>query len=332
MSNSIYQRLNGDSVEEKQLEYCERPLTVRETKLHEQFVDDGRPLNITEAIAEFTGYRSDRAGQTRVFENGSKSVSNRFNRAYADKKYAQAMDAARALQRKLNELHTVMITLRADRINADGEGRAYVDHLNDLLDSNQYVTQRLRDSLGDRFGRLSALCAEDSGHAYIRHGLWIDNPVTRKDVQTAIDAHLKHCTEARERNHGQSTIKIRPAAQNSRFSEQLVETLAKDLVGFNDSISSSDPEERLKYRRFGAMLLASGKNQWRPDRMGMFRAAMNEGTEKYKENNIDEHGRYEGVRFEDSGEIHDPTDFGGGNESAMVEVTDVDPSDDPVKK
>lgn len=314
---------------EQQLDCRERPLTVRRTNLRKEFVKNGRALNITQAISEFTGYRRDKDGWMHEYDEGSKEAAHSSNKPYADKKYAKAMGAADVLQDELSNPYTVVITLRGDRTNANGEARAYVDHLHDLYESNSYVTQWFRDNLGE-FGRLSALCAEDTGHAFIRHALWVDGPIARKDVQPAVDTHLEHCAIARESNHITNTIDIRMVTEENRRSEKTVEMLAKDIIGFDDCIGSPKPEKRLKYRRFGAMLLASGKNQWNPDRTGLFRDAMVEGTQEYKENNPEQIGEYHGIRFRDGGDVYDPSDFAGSGGSPMVEVTEVDPSADPV--
>lgn len=325
---------NSYFFEQQQLECRERPLTVRRSNLREEFVKNGTPMNITEAVGELAGYRRDKAETAQVFANGSKALSHRFTDSYARRKYAQAMDAARVLERDSDRLHVVLITLRMDRINVNGEARAFVDHFRELRASNDYVLQRLRYYVGERrnieFGRLSVIKPEDTGHAYIQHGLWVDGHVSRADLQPAIDAHIEHCPFARESAHRTDTIEIWRATPESGHSTDLVERLGSGLVGFRDKIEASDPDTRRAYRRLGATLMAANVNQWRPDN-GMFQDAVKKGREDYEPDPAKDLGEYQGMRFNDDGDVIDADDLGGGGGGVnMVEVTNVDPRADPV--
>lgn len=318
-------------------ELYERPLTVRTynehkdrpMRLDERFVDDGAPVeHITAAVHELRNYRRDKADMKMVFEDGTETVSHRFNEAYAKQKYGEAKGAARVLQRESDDLCTAMITLRGYEFNANHEGRAYADHLHDLLASNKAVMNALRYYLGEKrgldFGRLSVIQPHDTGHAHIQHGLWIDGHVDRDALQPAVDAHLEHCPIAREKSHEGRTITIRNATTDNGLSEALVYELGKDLVGYDSNITDT------KYTRLGATLMAANVNQWRPDQ-GVFQDAIALSQAEY--DGDDDRGEYEGIQFNEGGEVYDPSELGGkGGGVNMVDVTDANPDDDPLPK
>lgn len=314
----------------------ERPLTVRtwnphkdrQMRLAEPFVDEGRPTkHIAKGVHKLREYRREKADMRRVFENGTETVSHRFNDAYARKKYGEAMGGARVLEDEFDQLYTVMLTLRAYEFNANDEGRAFADHTHDLLASNDTVMKRLRYHLTEKrgltFGRLSAIQPHDTGHAHIQHGLWIDGPVTHDALQPAVDAHLEKCPVARDKNHEGDTITIRKATAENGLSEALVYELGKDLVGFDDNIKNT------KHQRLGATLFATNINQWRPDN-SVFRDAMKQSQDEYKSD--DDRGDYEGIQFTDDGEVYDPSELDGGGGVTMLDVTDVNPDDDPLPR
>ena len=312
----------------------ERPLVARRTKIRDRFVEDGSPVDsLADAVSVFRRYLKEKRGTKWIHENGSKKAAHKYNGAYADKKYARGMDGVKELHERSEGLQTVMLTLRAYEFNANDEGRAFVDHLQDLLASNKSVMNALRYHLTEKqgldFGRLSVIQPHDTGYAHIQHGLWIEGEINREDLQPAIDAHLRHCPVACEKNHRGQAITIRRAS-SERVSTGLFKELQKDLIGNGDCLTSNDPHERRKYERLGAILMAANVAQWRPDR-GLFREAMDEGTEQYKRNNIDVCGKREGIQFSEGGEVHDPAELAGaGGESMMVEVSEVDPDDDPI--
>jgi hypothetical protein len=340
MSNSteVSQEVKGFGRQRE--EFYKRPLTARvinpykdkPMRLHERFVKDGRPVeNITKSGSVLTGYIRDKADMKKVFENGVRPVSHRFNETYANNRYGEAMGGAYVLQREFDDLHTVMITLKAYQYNANDEGHAYVDHLHDLLASNDAVLDALRYHLGKkrglRFGRLSVIQPHRSGHAHIQHGLWIDGPVPREALQPAVDAHLRHCPVAREQDHEGDTI-TRYRKPTQADSEGLIIDLTKDLVGFDDCLSNSDRKERVKYQRLGATLMATTVNQWRPDRV--FHNAIRQSQAEYQPDGGESYGKPEGIQFVEDGDVYEPAELGASGGVSMVDVTDVDADDDPL--
>lgn len=338
MSTTVTDGGSSTTVEPKR-ELWERPLTVRThnphrdrpMRLEEHYVSNGRPVShVTEAAHKLRQYRREKADMKMVFEDGTEPISHRFNHKYAQQKYAQAMDAARILQRQCDDLHTAMLTLRAYEFNAHDEGRAYADHLHDLLASNGPIMRSLRYELGDKrgleFGRLSVIQPHKTGHAHIQHGLWIDGRVDRDDLQSTVETHLEKCPVARRNCHEGRTITIRKSTAENQMSETLVYELAKDLVGFDDNITSDNSDVRRKYERLGATLMATNINQWRPDN-SVFQDAIERGKDEYE---YDYRGEYEGIQFEEGGAVYDPSELGGkGSGVTMVDVTDVE-ADDPI--
>lgn len=85
-----------------------------------------------------------------------------------------------------------------------------------------------------------------------------------------------------------------------------------------------------KYQRLGATLFATNINQWRPDR-GVFQDAIHQSQDEYEPDGGEDRGEYEGIQFEDDGKVYGPSELGGeGGGVNMVDVTEVNPDDDPL--
>lgn len=355
-------------------ELCECPLTVRThnpytddpLKLDERFVTNGTPRETIKAAQKgLRAYRRKKADTKIVFENGTEPVSHRYNDVYAKRKYAEAMNAAALLDDEFDELYSVMIVLTAYTGNARGEGRATVDHLHDLLASNQAVGRKIEKNIGERLGldyaRLAVIQPHEDvpGYAHIAWGLWVDGRVEIEDVYPAVEEHLEKCPVAREKDHpvafegsdvGKAIRRFKSTPQNN-VAQGLVTELTKDLVGWKDNIESDDPGTRRRYERLGATLMASNTTQYRPDRCvdggdnyGKLSWAVKQNRESWKSDGGEYLGEFEGHQFEEDGPVYDPRNNCNCGDDCpdecdcscheppikMVPVTDVDPTDDPL--
>lgn len=220
--------------------------------------------------------------------------SHRFTEKASLDRYGRALGADRAAVRLWGEdLTTVHVVRRARAFGEHGQPQPPADHLSDLLKGNGNVNRaykrHIREKHGLKYARLSVLEPHGNGYAHVHDALWIEDPdgvVSESDIYPALDSHLNAVPQAQPRNHGPSAVDVRHNPDLRRYPSDpedvppataLPRELTKHLGGlsfFEDGVEASENVPNVLQRdrgriRFYALLWATARRQWRPDR-GVF--------------------------------------------------------------
>jgi hypothetical protein len=288
-------------------------VTLREeVVVHDEHGADA--VRWSEGTRRWRDYVEESRGSATVFENASGDRvrggdPNRFAPEYGDKQYAKLKDLERGVRADYGKrLHTAMVTLTASPRDGEGGLLAPVDHLDELLESNEAVMRALRRVTdGRRSERLVILEPHKSGYIHIHIAVFVDGVVLAEEFEPVIEAHLRNCDQA-----GREAHRIAPSDPDTRSAvsvnhvgsergddeiENLGTYLAEYLGTYEDPLEQPDHVQAAN-----ALLWATQRRRWRPSN----------GAQEYmkQEKGDDEVTEWTPIGVEDAeGELHEfPTD------------------------
>lgn len=272
----------------------------------------GRAKSWGDAVDAFKEYvwKQYKAANTWDKERGIRPTSHRFTSKATEDRYGRSLGVDRAAYRLWgDDLTTVHVVRRARPFGVDGQPQPPADHLDDLLTGNSAVYDAYRRHIeefhGLTYARLSVLEPHRNGYSHIHDGLWIEDPdavVSETDICPALDAHLRAVDQAQPRNHGPDAVDVRhapevdvshedpPNGPTSALPRELVKYLAGLAPHGEGDERNPDVPNVLQAAtgplRFYALLWATGRRQWRPDRT-VFKHLV-ESSQKWYENEGDD--------------------------------------------
>lgn len=309
------QSADSDGATHQSAQLWERPVTVREQKVRTEGVDERhRPRSVSEGVDAFDQYISEKNEMQLEFENGTKTTSHRFSDDYAREKYGEVIGADRAITADMESPHCAIVTRRGYPWNANGNGRAIVDFLDDLLESNDNVLSAYRRNL-DEFARVTTIEHHEHGYPHVHDHIYHDGEIDRLDLASAVTSHVRNSLVAREKGHPlDGAIRTweadpHPPDGNPKNVPRttLVGHITKSLCwegGLN--------QEPSKKRLLQALWL-TGTASFRPDSTWRDYVNMSQDPEL-----ADDRGSFEGVRLSDGSTIDSSELSGGGGGTDMV--------------
>jgi len=310
-------------------EIWDRRVTVREQRLRTEAVDDHRrPRTVSDTTDALRDYLHEKDQMSIQFSNGdTEPTSHRFSDAYAREKYGKVLGADREIIADADDLHCALVTRRGYPWNANNNGRAPVDFLEDLLASNTNVTAAYRRHLGEH-ARVTTIEHHEHGYPHIHDHIWHFGEVNRDDLKRPLAAHVSNSPVARPEGHPiEGAIRVwkadpRPPDSNpSRAARtSLVHHATKHLC-WGGGLNQEPAKERLM-----SALWVTG---WQSTRFGStFKEYIDRSQDSCQ---ADNRGEFVGVELSDGTtiDLDDMADSGG---TTMVEARPwVDPKDaDPI--
>jgi len=183
-------------------EIWDRPVTVRERELRTEALDHHRrPRSVSDTTDALRDYLHEKNQMSIQFENGDvEPTSHRFSDAYARQEYGKVVGGDREIIADVDDLHCALVTRRGYPWNADDEGRAPVDFLDDLLESNDNVMAAYRRHLGEH-ARITTIEHHEHGYPHVHDHLWVFGEIDRDDLTPALGAHVRNSPVARPDGH-----------------------------------------------------------------------------------------------------------------------------------
>lgn len=305
-----------------------RPFTVRGGKVREEAVEDGRPKRWGDVVDAFRNYIREKRKFKKKFSGGVEPVSHRFSDHYSRRMTGEIYGADREIRRDFENPKLCLVTLRGCWWGRNGQPRAPLDFLDDLLESNDNVVSTFRRNLED-FARVTVLGAHEHGYPHVHHALWVDCKDVedlRLTLKSAVESHLHNCHVATRKRHpcDDGTIEIAEPDCDPDEVSWLAREVVSQLCGFNGVLDAP-----LGKQRFCALMWASEASQIRRGR------TFNEYVERSQcPDKGDERGSFEGLQIEKSDgttETIPPEELNGGNSgSHMTEADPLPDSLDPV--
>lgn len=311
-------------------EIWDRRVTVRERKLRSEAVDDRRrPRSVSDTNEALRDYLRDKNSMSIQFSNGDvEPTSHRFSDGYAKEKYGKVLGADREIIADADDLHCAIVTRRGYPWNADDDGRAPVDFLDDLLESNSNAMAAYRRHLGEH-ARVTTIKHHEHGYPHIHDHIWHFGEVDRDDLKPALAAHVRNSPVARPEGHPvDGAIRVweadpRPPDGNPSRTPRtsLVHHCTKHLC-WGGGLNQEPSKQRLM-----SALWVTGRYSTR------FGSTFGEYVERSQDSaHADDRGEFVGVELADGSTIdaEDMADGGGG--TTMVKARPwVDPEDaDPI--
>jgi hypothetical protein len=106
-------------------------------------------------VSAFRSWHQDYLGSHIEFENSDgdlvrTELENSYMPSYGDRYYAKLKDLERGIDRRWNDLTTVMLTLSASTLNADGKPRCPADHMREVAAGWRTARKQLHQMLDGR--------------------------------------------------------------------------------------------------------------------------------------------------------------------------------------
>lgn len=320
-----------------------RPLSVRGGSLvRDEFTEDhdGRTTTVDWGHARKL-LEADVRGKrdmTQVFTSDSgetvtSDVSSRWFRDQCRERYATLRENERATTARMTDPYTVMITLTGRTRNQSGGFRAPVDHFEDLRESERAVKAKLRRSFGNRDAEyIWTYGGHDSGHAHVHIGLIVDGQPDDETLRGIVDTHVRNCPIADENEHAyRDVISVRNHREKTRgmesdagFNTSLSSYLGSQMAAVDETITDASEAKQ----RFATILHATDARQFATSQTFGDESMTDDTTDEDDESNEDTEWTYAGVKID--GELHEPTDGGGGIDMVETERHPQAQSIDPV--
>jgi hypothetical protein len=281
--------------------------------------EDGELREWREVVWAWRDAVQDNRDTWATFENedgdqATAKMTDRFHPDVFDKRYAKLNDLVDGLQEEYTTTTTVMLSLTASSTDEDGYPRPPVDHLLDLLGSNEAVNTALGRALdGRRYERVVLPEQHKSGYIHFHWAVIVEGRVSAEDFQPVIDAHLRNCSGAEREAHqilpdspDESAVSVREQG------ESLPAYLMAYTLGDGDEYGHDPLEAPEERQMMYALLWATNKRYWRPS----------DGAQRHMTLDDDPGGEWSlvGLRDGRDGELHELPEGWSGGGVPMIET------------
>jgi hypothetical protein len=122
-------------------------------EVHDEDEVQSRPWH--RVVSAFRNWHHDYLGSHIEFENGDgdlvrSELENSYMPSYGDRYYAKLKDLERGVDRRWDDLTTVMVTLSASTLNANGKPRCPADHMREVAEGWRTARKQLHQVLNGR--------------------------------------------------------------------------------------------------------------------------------------------------------------------------------------
>lgn len=231
------------------------PDSVKLNRLPEPFVTDkGEVMSVAEAGETYLKVQRSNWNDNALT---SKYERHRF------KLYPQILEADRHFRMKYDDVTTAMVTRRLSPLDSSDRWLTPWE-CNEMLHGGT-VHRSVRNALDYELGTLEyewlAVTAptRSAGTPHEHIYLWIDDPdneVTTDTLRSALDKHIKHCTNAHEKHHRYRTDGT-SGAITVQHDPALIDTVPDEFFNITENSQTYAETGRVLHNTRGAQYLAS---------------------------------------------------------------------------
>ena len=138
-------------------------------EVHDEDEVQSRPWH--RVVSAFRNWHHDYLGSHIEFENGDgdlvrSELENSYMPSYGDRYYAKLKDLERGVDRRWDDLTTVMVTLSASTLNANGKPRCPADHMREVAEGWRTARKQLHQVLNGRTWTYARVWEPTSGDGH----------------------------------------------------------------------------------------------------------------------------------------------------------------------
>lgn len=275
------------------------PLAARSAKLKPCLIDpDGYAEQWHVAMNELQSHHREARLKPVVVGAEERTITpnpRTYTHKWLLKSYAKILDGDRELRARMDNCHTVFVTLTASAYTSN-KFTAPVDFYHDLDSSWESIYSKLYYELttkrdidweyllvdGVHDGQKVAQAGSDNQCYPHRHALfYVDGNVSQSDFRPIIDKHVEHCSLATEEQHRyDKAIRVRKASEQDLYPigkedrrRGLVSPSARDMASHIPDLRMKDGQlvGTLSDKMFAGLMYSMRNKSWR-DSKGFRRA------------------------------------------------------------
>jgi hypothetical protein len=172
---------------------------------------------------------------------------------YGKRYYAKLKDLERAVDREFEDLTTVMLTLSASTLNANGQPRCPADHMRDVMEGYDAARKQLHQALSGRkweYARVWEPTSETgmgpAGYGHLHVAVFVedgDGDLDAERFRPVMESHVENCGPA-----GSDAHRTEEDAVSVRSDVNNVGSYISEYIGiFGDEVLSRPVWEQMFY-------------------------------------------------------------------------------------